>query len=239
MSTNAEQIKEPGVYQIRNKVNGKVYIGSALEIAVRWRGHRSQLRNNKHHCSHLQSAWNKYGANSFEFSVLEFCDREQVRERESFFIKSAQSYLPEIGYNTIVDPMYPSHSEESKEKNRQAHLGKKLTEDHKKKIAEGNRGKSVSKETREKIRTAFKGKKRSREVSEKIKQSLANRWGSCPTHSEDQIRFILTEYQRGTCRKEIAKKAGIPYSKIYSIKNGWVKHLVPIVVKIKQELGMQ
>ena len=37
-----------GIYKIENKVNGKVYIGQSVNIESRWKGHKSNLRNNKH-----------------------------------------------------------------------------------------------------------------------------------------------------------------------------------------------
>jgi len=58
-------------------------------------------------------------------------------------------------------------SEESKEKNRLAHLGKKHTEESKKKMSEFQKGRKVSEETRKKISVGNKGKKRTEEVREK------------------------------------------------------------------------
>jgi group I intron endonuclease len=62
-----------GIYEIRNSVNGKVYIGQSQRgagVHGRWRNHRTQLRGGNHHNRKLQSAWAKYGAESFVFSVL-------------------------------------------------------------------------------------------------------------------------------------------------------------------------
>jgi len=49
--------------------------------------HKRMLRNQKHHCTHLQSAWLKYGESAFEFSMLEECDPSVLIEKE-------QSYFP-------------------------------------------------------------------------------------------------------------------------------------------------
>jgi group I intron endonuclease len=62
---------EPVIYWIRNKLNGKFYVGSSTQRYVRWRTHKKKLRANTHHCHHLQAAWNKYGEDQFEFSVVE------------------------------------------------------------------------------------------------------------------------------------------------------------------------
>jgi group I intron endonuclease len=61
-----------GIYQVRNLANGKVYVGSALNMRHRWTEHLSKLKRGCHHSSKLQNAFNKYGKESFVFEVL--CD---------------------------------------------------------------------------------------------------------------------------------------------------------------------
>jgi group I intron endonuclease len=85
-------LEKSGIYQIRNLVNGKRYVGSAVNIRARWASHRYYLRSGKHHSDHLQSAWNKYGEDSFEFSVVEFCAREELLAREQFHIDCGCDY---------------------------------------------------------------------------------------------------------------------------------------------------
>lgn len=86
-------MENSGVYEIVNTVNGHKYIGSAVNIKSRWRSHFYHLNKNKHHSSHLQNAWNKFGADCFEFSVVEYCDKAKLIEREQFYIdKEKPSY---------------------------------------------------------------------------------------------------------------------------------------------------
>lgn len=59
------------IYKIVNLVNDKFYVGSTTNKKVRFREHRKQLRGNRHHCKHLQAAWNKYGEEKFDFRVVE------------------------------------------------------------------------------------------------------------------------------------------------------------------------
>lgn len=61
----------PVIYRIRNLVNQKFYVGSTINMKERSRTHRNRLRNNKHHATHLQAAWNKYGEECFVFEVVE------------------------------------------------------------------------------------------------------------------------------------------------------------------------
>ena len=82
-----------GVYQIRNAINDKIYIGSAVNIQKRWREHISALKKNKHHSRYLQRSWNKYGEKNFEFVILEECEpvKETLLEREQFYLDTLSS----------------------------------------------------------------------------------------------------------------------------------------------------
>lgn len=75
------------IYKIRNVVNGKFYVGSAVDTRTRFRQHRKLLRKGTHHCKHLQAAWNKYGEDAFKFEVVEHvvC-KEQLEPREEAWL---------------------------------------------------------------------------------------------------------------------------------------------------------
>lgn len=130
-----------GIYQIRNKVNEKVYVGSAKNILHRWRCHKVDLKAQRHHCKHLQRAWNKYGRANFEFEVLEFIDvdtfYEVFAEREVFWQKEKKVDNRNFGYNTVLGAT-PSEivaennrnrvwTEEDREAARQRMLGREQT----------------------------------------------------------------------------------------------------------------
>ena len=69
------------IYQIRNKINDKCYIGSAVKILDRWWLHKKMLRNGNHHSVKLQRAWDKYGENNFAFEHLNRgLEREMTKE---------------------------------------------------------------------------------------------------------------------------------------------------------------
>jgi group I intron endonuclease len=48
-----------GVYWILNLVNGKVYIGSSVDVENRLQNHKKDLIAGKHRNPYLQRAWNK------------------------------------------------------------------------------------------------------------------------------------------------------------------------------------
>lgn len=61
-----------GIYQIRNSLNGKVYVGSCKRFKKRAYDHRSYLRNNRHHNQELQRSYNLHKEeNVFVFEILE------------------------------------------------------------------------------------------------------------------------------------------------------------------------
>jgi group I intron endonuclease len=62
-----------GIYEVRNRVNGKTYVGSAVDLARRWREHSRRIANGTHHSEIMMRAWAKYGAESFEFRPLFVC----------------------------------------------------------------------------------------------------------------------------------------------------------------------
>lgn len=75
-----------GIYAIRNKVNGHLYIGQSVDIERRWSGHKSEFRKGTHGNAHLSSAFAKYGEDSFELIILEQTDVEHLDEREIYWI---------------------------------------------------------------------------------------------------------------------------------------------------------
>ena len=105
-----------GVYQIKNVVNNKIYIGSSNNLMRRIQGHKCILRKNKHHNCYLQRAWNKYGENNFKFEIVECCELEKITEREQYWIDFYKSYKRNIGYNIDENVEHVFLSEEVKEK---------------------------------------------------------------------------------------------------------------------------
>lgn len=71
-------MRQPVIYKIRNVTNGKFYVGSTTNTRERFRSHRNRLRNNKHHCLHLQASWNKYGEDCFKFEIIETVESEDL-----------------------------------------------------------------------------------------------------------------------------------------------------------------
>lgn len=77
--------KKGGIYLIYNKANNHGYIGSAKDFHERMTIHLSRLRSRKKASLKLQTAFDEFKEESFEFIVLEYAESEQAldeRERE-------------------------------------------------------------------------------------------------------------------------------------------------------------
>jgi group I intron endonuclease len=135
-----------GIYAITNAVNGKRYIGSAVNLRARRNQHRFDLRRGRHKSPKLQAAWNKYGETAFGFSVLELVpDKSKLIEREQAWIDAERVCV--MGYNTR-----PVAGNQLGFKHSEASL-KKMRESQSKRVRQ-----PCAEETKEKIRAAQIGR---------------------------------------------------------------------------------
>lgn len=98
-----------GVFQIRNTVNGKVFVGSSINLDAIWNRIKSELKFNGHRNEQLQKEWNAFGEEKFRFEILSEIAHEEdgrtdyaseVQKLESMFIEEIQPFA-EKGYNTF------------------------------------------------------------------------------------------------------------------------------------------
>lgn len=76
-----------GLYAIVHVPTNKAYVGSSLNIKRRLKEHKTQLKHKKHHCTHLQNSWNKYGEEQFQFKIPTVVDTiEEARDIEQAFL---------------------------------------------------------------------------------------------------------------------------------------------------------
>jgi group I intron endonuclease len=80
--------KKTGIYIIKNKLNNKIYIGSAVDIIDRWRRHKILLKRNEHHSPNLQNSWNKYREENFDFIIIEKCNKDMLINREQHYLNT-------------------------------------------------------------------------------------------------------------------------------------------------------
>ena len=103
-----------------SSVNGKRYIGSAVNIKARvFQGHVLELKKKIHPNSHLQNHVNKHGIKVLSFSILEFCPKEKLIEREQHYIDTLN---PEFNISpTAGSQLGLIHSEYTRNKMKESH----------------------------------------------------------------------------------------------------------------------
>jgi group I intron endonuclease len=126
------------IYQIRNTVNGKCYVGQTRQrwVSQRWNDHK------KNKTSVISQAFALHGLENFEFSVICEIPNEELNDREVKEIADRKTLAPN-GYNLQTGGNAYEQSEETKRKiseaNKISHAGVKLSEEHARRISEGQR----------------------------------------------------------------------------------------------------
>lgn len=189
-----------GVYAIKNNLDGKIYIGSSVDILNRFKRHKYELIRGEHNNKYLQCAWNKYGGDNFSFELLEpVRDKNKLRERETYYIKLYDCTNKKCGYNLLNDSNIGLGVSAS------AEIRKKISAACKGEL-NGNFGRKNSPEVIKKMRDARWGvgyvkkepKKRPRKTPEQLAESrriqserMKNRVVS------EETRRKLSEYRKG------------------------------------------
>lgn len=169
------------IYIIRNRFDGKVYIGKhkGNNLQRRWRRHIRTAEKGSQ--SHFHRAIRKYGIEAFELSLLSSSasSPQDLNEQERFYIAKHRANDPAFGYNMTtggehVGPACPWKGRKLSAAWRKnlglARKGKKFSDSHRQNLSDSLRktakrgvesprfGKPLSRETRIKISEANKGK---------------------------------------------------------------------------------
>lgn len=97
-----------GVFQVKNIVNGKVLLGSSLNLDGPLNAHKFMLSTGGHRNKALQSDWNTFGSEAFVFEILEvvkpsddthFNVSDELLLLEQIWLEQLQPF-GERGYNT-------------------------------------------------------------------------------------------------------------------------------------------
>jgi len=103
-----ERKKPAGVFQVRNTANGKILLGSSLNLEGPLNSHKFMLSIGKHRNGSLQKEWNEYGPDAFVFEILEvvkvkddphFDVGDELTLLEQIWLEKLQPF-GERGYNT-------------------------------------------------------------------------------------------------------------------------------------------
>lgn len=95
--------KKIGVYQIKNLLDGKLYIGSSKNIIRRWKEHFRDIKLRRHKNKYLQRSVLKYGYDNFECSILKETSEEKriVEEQKIINGLSNEQKIYNIALNVL------------------------------------------------------------------------------------------------------------------------------------------
>lgn len=102
----------PGIYVIKNSINGKIYVGKSKNCYNRLHQHLTDIKidnRNYNENPHLLNAFKKYGEDNFEYYLVEKFDIENpnleklLAEKELYWMKELNALDREKGYNLCWD----------------------------------------------------------------------------------------------------------------------------------------
>ncbi len=87
------RVKPAGVFQIKNTANGKLLLGSSLNLEGPLNGHQFMLKIGSHTNKALQKDWDEFGPDKFVFEILEVV---QVKDSPNFNLEDELTLLEQI-----------------------------------------------------------------------------------------------------------------------------------------------
>ena len=85
-----ERPKPAGIFQVRNLANGKILLGSSLNLEGPLNSHKFMLKIGNHRNEALQQDWDKFGERKFVFEVIEVV---KVKDDPDFNVTNELSLL--------------------------------------------------------------------------------------------------------------------------------------------------
>ena len=136
------------VYQHKNKINGKIYIGITMQKPeARWGKNGSNYKSSPHFYAAIQ----RYGWDNFEHNILfTGLTKEEACLKEQELIQHFNSMNRDFGYNSTSGGDIFTMNEETKQKISQALMGNQnglghpCSEEKKKKISEAQKGRKFT-----------------------------------------------------------------------------------------------
>ncbi len=179
-----------GIYIIKNKINGKSYVGQSRNIPHRWADHRWSANNKE---TLLTKDFRKYGIDNFEFIVLEKCPLEMLDSREIYYI---EKIMPE--YNVVGGGKERKgfrHSEETKKilsRKSKEQWDQMSAEERKQRIINNLKGPTI-------------GKPRSEETKQKLREAALKQFkNGMPSETKRKISIANSKAMIGNCNRKRA-----------------------------------
>ncbi len=206
-----------------NNLNGKTYVGSAINLSKRLGSYFNEKELNKNPRP-IQDALLKYGHLNFTLEILEYCSKAKLLEREQFYL---DLLIPD--YN-ILKYAYSllgfKHSEETLEKLKT----RIVSPEHKEILSSIHKGKLVSEETRNKLAAATASYRKNNPLTT---EALANITAKTLAR-EGVLNTQTNEIKEFSNQTEGGEFLGVTRQAIYNaVKRGSLINGIYLVTKIK------
>lgn len=217
-------MKIVGIYKITNLIDGKIYVGQTVNYRKRKNTHLASLKRGKHHNSHLQRAFNKYGESSFEIELIKECKISELDSLEKEYIEKLNCLSGCNGYNLMDGGQkFRNFTPEVRRKMSLAGKGRVFTEEHKKRISEAQKGRSI---TIASIQKANKTKKIRRvHCGEKNPNALI---------SNEVAKQIIVELLNNETVSDISEKYQVSSDTVYNLM--YNRTYQDSMVEVREEL---
>lgn len=182
------------IYSILNKINGKIYIGQTTrDIKKRIVEHKSAFNLQNHNNIYLLNAFNKYGWDNFEFSIIDTAlNLEELNKKEINYIQQYKSCDKNFGYNIELGGNNAKPSIETLRKMSESHLGIKQSKEWvNKKIAKA--GTEEAKKY---------GKPKTEEEKKYLSENSPKFWSGKTRDDETKNKISKTKLERGWSDKQ-------------------------------------
>lgn len=205
-----------GIYTITNTIDGKIYVGLAVDVITRMRKHKENLIAGKHKNIHIQRAWIRDGEQSFKFEILEEWPEEYLYTMGHYWALLLNAHNYKYGYN--IRPTHPCglprHSKETRDKISKRKKGVKLSSQALVNMSKARRGVPIHTDEWRKLQgERMKGFRHSDKSKIKMSKSQKGKIKS----RESVNKAIATKIKNGTFARS---KETIEKIKAARAKNG-------------------
>jgi group I intron endonuclease len=210
-----------------NNLNGKTYVGSAINLSKRLGSYFNEKELNKNPRP-IQDALLKYGHLNFTLEILEYCSKAKLLEREQFYL---DLLIPD--YN-ILKYAYSllgfKHSEETLEKLKT----RIVSPEHKKILSSIHKGKLVSEETRNKLAAATASYRKNNPLTTEALANITAKTLAREGVSVSVLNTKTNEIKEFSNQTEAGEFLGVTRQAIYNaVKRGSLINGIYLVTKIK------
>ena len=209
-----------------NNLNGKTYVGSAINLSKRLGSYFNEKELNRN-LRPIQDALLKYGHQNFTLEILEYCSKAKLLEREQFYL---DLLIPD--YN-ILKYAYSllgfKHSEETLEKLK----NRIVSPEHKEILSSIHKGKLVSEETINKLAVATASYRKNNPLTTEALANITAKTLAREGVSVSVLNTQTNEIKEFSNQTEAGEFLGVTRQAIYNaVKRGSLIDGIYLVTKI-------